>query len=57
MSSRRRLRLRRCEGKVKHETYANAEGAMRSADRVGRVVGRVRIYACSFCRKYHWGHY
>jgi hypothetical protein len=50
MASKRRVRHKACEGKVRHETAAEAWVA---AGKTGRGV---RSYKCQFCGKFHVGH-
>jgi hypothetical protein len=50
MSSKRRVRAKSCEGKVRHATMAGAWIAARKTD------GGVRPYRCNFCGDYHCGH-
>lgn len=55
MSSKRRLRRKACEGKVRHESGAAAIQAIRSLDRSGSHAKR-DAYKCRFCGGYHIGH-
>lgn len=50
MSSKRRVRAKSCEGKVRHETAAAAWVA------AGKTGKGVTSYKCRFCRKFHVGH-
>lgn len=56
MASKRRLRRKGCEGKVRYLTHKDAVFA------VGRVIARTKgdkmnIYKCAFCGgAYHLGH-
>jgi hypothetical protein len=50
MASKRRVRAKSCEGKVRHETMAKA---YLSAKKTGPDV---HPYACRWCGKYHVGH-
>jgi hypothetical protein len=50
MSSKRRLRAKSCEGKVRHSTMAGAWIAARKTDE------KVRPYKCRWCGSYHVGH-
>ncbi|MDY7027968.1 MAG: hypothetical protein SVR04_06700 [Spirochaetota bacterium] len=54
MSSKRRIRRRSCEGKVRHESLEAAKIACREMRRQGEIV---RPYHCRFCGGYHVGHY
>ncbi len=49
MASKRRVRHKACEGKVRHETAAEAWGA------AGKTRGNVRSYKCRFCSGWHCG--
>jgi hypothetical protein len=50
MSSRRALRRKSCEGKIRHSTIGAAWIA------AGKTGGKVRPYRCKFCGDYHCGH-
>jgi hypothetical protein len=50
MSSRRALRRKSCEGKIRHETLGAAWIAARKTD------GGVRPYKCKWCSMFHVGH-
>lgn len=57
MSSKRRLRRKSCEGKVRHVDPNAAQAAARSLVRAGKSRGGIiRVYCCSFCNGYHLGH-
>jgi hypothetical protein len=54
MSSKRSLRRRGCEGKVRHETITDAYAAQSGHARTfGETLG---VYWCTFCRGWHLGH-
>jgi hypothetical protein len=54
MSSRRRLRRKACEGKMRHETQAQA---VAHAIHLYRKTGeQMQSYHCRFCRRWHVGH-
>lgn len=50
MSSKRRVRAKSCEGKVRHATMAGACIAARKTDE------KVRPYKCRHCPGWHVGH-
>lgn len=54
MSSKRRVRRKACEGKVRYETFAQARSAafLRSRDTGEWIVP----YRCRFGKHYHIGH-
>lgn len=57
MSSKRHLRRKACEGKVRHESSAAAMRHIRSLRRQGDLyTGPLNAYRCEFCRGYHIGH-
>lgn len=56
MASKRRLRRKQCEGKIKHETAQKAQVAITSLIRNRGHQGQLHVYQCSFCGKYHTGH-
>lgn len=51
MSSRRRLRRKACDGKVRHGTESEALRTMFAMR--GR---RLNVYRCSYCNGFHVGH-
>lgn len=56
MASKRRLRRRQCEGKVKHATAENAAIAIRKVHRAKGHQGQMHAYRCPFCGQFHVGH-
>ena len=55
MASKRRLRRKACEGKVRHETLEQARLAARSTKtRDGKPLNS---YKCGYGNHYHNGHY
>ncbi|WOK01479.1 hypothetical protein [Pseudomonas phage UF_RH7] len=56
MASKRRLRRRTCEGKIKHETAEKAARAIISLVRSRGHQGQLHVYQCPFCMKFHVGH-
>lgn len=54
MASKRRLRRRSCEGKVRH---CEEQQAAAAAKRLRKVTGNYRIgwYRCRFCKGWHIG--
>lgn len=56
MASKRRIRRKQCEGKIRHKSagdaglhYISIRGKIESGQ-------RINIYKCSFCGFYHVGH-
>lgn len=52
MASKRRLRRRACEGKVRHSDKDNAFDHLRALQKRGYVG---HVYKCDFCGGYHVG--
>jgi len=52
MSSKRRIRRRACETKVRHLTHAAAMKHLRSL----RSPDPLNVYRCAFCKGFHVGH-
>jgi hypothetical protein len=50
MASKRAVRRKACDGKIRHETAA---GAFVAARKTGKGV---TSYRCKFCRSFHTGH-
>lgn len=50
--------LARCVGKHRHETHGEALRAMLTTPRIDKGPQRLvrRVYHCSFCAGFHWGH-
>ena len=55
MSSKRRLRRKQCETKIKHESRSNAFSALRSLLKRDNK-WFMTVYKCKFCGKWHIGH-
>ncbi len=55
MASKRRLRRKSCDGKVRH---ADAAGGLAHIGRLARSGsgGSMNVYRCQFCKGYHIGH-
>jgi len=54
MSSKRQLRRRGCDGKIRHETIQDGYAAQSGHCRTfGETLG---VYFCRFCKGYHLGH-
>lgn len=51
MASKRRLRRKGCEGKIRHETYGEAAHHRRRLRKPD-----IDIYHCRFCGGWHVGH-
>lgn len=49
---------RSCDGKKRHDSYAEAEQQLRALTRKDGVLTplQMTIYACQFCKGYHLGH-
>lgn len=54
MSSKRRLRRRSCEGKIRHTSKENARAAIRSMSH-NKIYGGQWPYKCQFCKGWHVG--
>ena len=55
MSSKRRLRRKSCDGKVRHADSTAALAHIRGLIRNGGI-GQFDAYRCKFCKGYHVGH-
>jgi hypothetical protein len=56
MASKRRIRRKACEGKVRHATQAAAMTALKKLQRTKGRQGLLVAYRCKFCRGFHFGH-
>ena len=56
MTSKRHLRRKSREGKVKYLSKEEAQGAIGKNVRLGKVTGFIMAYRCKFCKFYHVGH-
>lgn len=58
MSSKRAIRRRACQGKVRHAEETHAYAALRSLHARGRVAvhEHMGVYRCGFCGGWHTGH-
>lgn len=56
MSSKRAIRRRACDGKVRHETSWEARKAIRDLNRKRGYQGPMNAYKCKFCGGFHVGH-
>ena len=55
MASKRNVRKKSCEGKIKHRKASFAFGALRALEsKVGPT--NQHVYRCSFGNHYHFGH-
>ncbi len=54
MASKRHVRRKSCEGKIKYLTMEDARNASGRARRLG--TGSFTAYKCKFCEYYHKGH-
>lgn len=56
MSSKRRIRRKQCEHKIRHKTAQDAGLAYKSLKVKIKDNAKINIYKCSFCGFYHIGH-
>lgn len=56
MASKRHLRRRSCEHKIRHADKPAAQVALRRAVRQWGHTGFFKVYFCPFCNGYHVGH-
>lgn len=56
MASKRRLRRKACQGKVRYTCAADAQWAMRGLHFGKGWQGYMQVYLCPFCKGYHYGH-
>lgn len=56
MSSKRAIRRRACNGKVRHASAQDAHAAMKHLHRDKGDQGAMNAYHCQFCGGYHIGH-
>ena len=56
MASKRRIRRRSCQSKVRHATPDAAQGAIRRLHAQKGYQGRLDAYRCRFCGGFHVGH-
>jgi hypothetical protein len=56
VSSKRRLRRKRCERKVRHGSAAAGMAAIDRMRGLGRVDGHMSVYRCATCGGWHVGH-
>lgn len=58
MSSLRRIRRKKCDGKRRFKTREEAAAKIRQLRRVNgaRHPETLRAYFCSFCKGFHFGH-
>jgi hypothetical protein len=54
MSSKRQLRRKQCEGKIKYPNLPEAERAARAMSKA--VKQGLSAYKCKFCGMFHMGH-
>jgi hypothetical protein len=55
MASKRHARRKQCTGKKRHDTSDAAYAHRRWIARTQETYGRLVVYKCSFCKKYHVG--
>jgi hypothetical protein len=57
VNSKRALRRRSCDGKVRYTEFGAARWAMhRMLRHEGSDGARMNVYRCRFCRGFHFGH-
>ena len=56
MSSKRRLRRKVCEGKIRHASADAASIERRKLLKRTLDTSRIDVYPCPFCNGYHIGH-
>lgn len=56
MSSKRAIRRKSCDGKVRHADSAAAAHAIYLLNRTNGYQGPMNAYRCRFCGGYHIGH-
>lgn len=56
MASKRHLRRKACQGKVRHLTEAHARAAIHSLHTGKGWQGHMNAYRCPFCKGWHVGH-
>ena len=54
MASKRRLRRKACDGKIKHATMQDAMLAAKLSSK--KFNGRISAYKCQYCGSFHVGH-
>jgi len=54
LASKRRIRKKACDGKVKYKTVKDAQSARINMKRFKGE--NLTVYKCKFCRNYHVGH-
>lgn len=56
MASKRAVRRKQCDGKVRHPTQAVAANARRALIKAKGWTGTINTYRCPFCGGWHIGH-
>lgn len=56
MASKRAIRRKQCDGKVRHADAAAAMLARATLNRRKGYQGTMNVYRCAFCKGYHIGH-
>lgn len=56
MASKRRVRRKSCEKKVRHKTSHAAHLALKKTVKLHGYSGPMNVYECSFCGGWHVGH-
>lgn len=56
MASKRNLRRKSCEGKVRHQNKDGAIIAMKKLNKARGHQGQLHAYQCPFCGQWHIGH-
>lgn len=56
MASKRRLKRKSCTGKVKYETFEEANRVLFNFKRFKKEKSPMSVYRCKFCNGFHFGH-
>ena len=51
MASKRKVRRKSCEGKIRYDSIPSAMAGMKKTSSCG-----LNVYKCKFCGKFHVGH-
>jgi hypothetical protein len=56
MTSKRAIRRKECDGKIRHVTSDDGKAAVKRMRIASKAEGRLDVYKCQFCNGYHVGH-
>ena len=56
MASKRHLRRKACEGKIRYSSVADAQPHIEELYRRRKAHGTIHAYKCPFCGGFHVGH-